>query len=288
MVITSKIDRIYYFKELPFYNKPIEKPKTKCLADINLLAEMPFYKKLSVTKLNQAFKGHAMSYKAEIIERHDPIVQLEVSKSSITDLFSDLLNETKGFKYQITVQVLLKKYKPNGEIEFAPVYFNSVTKLVINHRFKLEESFQEILYMIDAWINNGSGWIIELIESQYINISTYRPLAGSSYIDLPMELKHPRKGLINIKNNDQKCFLWCHVRHINPSKEHPGEIKKIDKRHASSLNYDRIEFPVQEKILERLKQKTIFALMCLVMKMSWFFQFIFLNKNLKTLWICCF
>ena len=73
---------------------------------------------------------------------------------------------------------------------------------MINHRFKLEESFQEILYMIDAWINNGSGWIIESIESQYINISTYRPQAGSSYVDLPIELKHPRKRLVNIKNND--------------------------------------------------------------------------------------
>ena len=78
---------------------------------------------------------------------------------------------------------------------------------MINHRFKLEEYFQEILYIIDAWINEGSGWIIESIESQYINISTYRPLAGSSYIDLPIELRSPRKGLINIKNNDQKCFL---------------------------------------------------------------------------------
>ena len=46
------------------------------------------------------------------------IVQLEASKSSIKDLFNDLLNETKGFKYQITVKVLLKKYKPNEEIEF--------------------------------------------------------------------------------------------------------------------------------------------------------------------------
>ena len=60
--------------------------------------------------------------------------------------------------------------------------------------------------MIDVWINNGSGWIIELIESQYINISTYRPLSGSFYMDLPVELKSPRKGLINIKNKDQKCF----------------------------------------------------------------------------------
>ena len=65
-----------------------------------------------------------MSYRVEIIERKYPIVQLETSKSSIKDLFSNLLNETKGFKYQITVKVLLKKYKLNGEIEFAPVYFN--------------------------------------------------------------------------------------------------------------------------------------------------------------------
>ena len=72
-----------------------------------------------------------MSYKVKIIEQKVPIVQLEASKSSIKDLFSDLLNETKGFKYQITVKVLLKKYKLNGEIEFAPVHFNSVTETVI-------------------------------------------------------------------------------------------------------------------------------------------------------------
>ena len=69
-----------------------------------------------------------MLYKVEIIEKKDPILQLEASKLSIKNLFSDLLNETKGFKYQITVKVLLKKYKLNEEIEFAPVYFNSVTK----------------------------------------------------------------------------------------------------------------------------------------------------------------
>ena len=61
--------------------------------------------------------------------------------------------------------------------------------------------------MIDVWINNGSGWIIELIESQYINISTYRPLSGSSYIDLPVELKSPRKGLINFKRRTKKVFM---------------------------------------------------------------------------------
>ena len=73
--------------------------------------------------------------------RKDPIAKLEASKSSIKDFFNDLLNETKGFKYQITVKVLLKKYKLNGETEFAPVYFNSVTKTVMNHKFRFENSF---------------------------------------------------------------------------------------------------------------------------------------------------
>ena len=63
------------------------------------------------------------------------------------------------------------------------------------------------LHRIDNWINEGSGWIIELIESQCINILTYRPLSRSSYLKLPVELKSPKKGLMNLKNNDQKCFL---------------------------------------------------------------------------------
>ena len=60
--------------------------------------------------------------------------------------------------------------------------------------------------MIDVWINEGSGWIFESVESQYINISTSRRLSGSSYMNLPVELKSSRKGLINIKNKDQNVF----------------------------------------------------------------------------------
>ena len=99
---------------------------------------------------------------------------------------------------------------------------------MINHRFKLENSLQEILYLINVWINEVSDSNVESIESQYINIFTYRPLAGRSYISLRVNLKNPREGLINIKNKNQKCFLWCHVRHISPSNEHSERIRKID------------------------------------------------------------
>ena len=82
---------------------------------------------------------------------------------------------------------------------------------------------------------------------EYINVLTYRPLSGRSYKKLPVELKSPKKGLINIKNNDQKCFLWCHVRHINPVKIHSERITREDKRLVNSLHYDGIEFPVRVK-----------------------------------------
>ena len=105
MTILSNVD---YFKELPFFNVSIEKPKIKRLKNVDLLAELPFYDQLNIIKTDQAFSGYARSYKVEIVERKDLIVQLEASKLSTKDLFSNLINEIKGFKYQITVKVLLK------------------------------------------------------------------------------------------------------------------------------------------------------------------------------------
>ena len=102
-------DVVDYFKELSFYNKYIEKPKVQCLKSINLLSELPFYEELNVIKTNRAFRGYVTSYKVKLVEKKDPIEQLEASKSRIKDLFNDLLNETKGFKYQITLKVVLKK-----------------------------------------------------------------------------------------------------------------------------------------------------------------------------------
>ena len=149
-----------YFEEIAFYDTHIDKPKIKPLKNIVLLSKLPFYEELNVIKTDLAFKGYAMSCKVELVEKKDPLIQLEASKSSIKDLFNDLLDESKGFKYQITEKNLAIKYK-GTEIEFFPVYFNSSTKTVINHKFGLDKSFQEILYRIDNWFNECSGWIIE-------------------------------------------------------------------------------------------------------------------------------
>ena len=109
---------------------------------IDLLSELSFNEELNVIKTNRAFKGCAANCKVELVEKKDPIKKLGASKWSIQELFNDLLNETKGFKYQMTLKVTLKKYNTKEEIEFTLVYFNSRTKTVINHKFGIDKSFQ--------------------------------------------------------------------------------------------------------------------------------------------------
>ena len=83
----------------------------------------------------------------------------------------------------------------------------------MNQRY-LNDSFEEILNLLDIWTNEGSGCVIDKIEGLYINVADYEPLLGGSYIPLPKVLNNSMKGLINLKNKDHKCFMWCHVRLI--------------------------------------------------------------------------
>ena len=78
-------------------------------------------------------------------------------------MLNDLLDETNSLNYQIIVKCI--------EIESSPVYFNSTSKTLINHKFDLHTYFLKVLYTFDNYINEGSGWIVESIYSRYIIIS---------------------------------------------------------------------------------------------------------------------
>ena len=80
-------------------------------------------------------------------------------------------------------------------------------------------------------------------------------MIGSTYIELPNKLKNPIKGLINIKNNDNKCFLWCHIKHLNPLKIYPKRITKVDKKMINDLDYEGIKFPVSKKDYCRIESQ---------------------------------
>ena len=159
------------FRDLPFYDIYIEKPKVKKLNNVQLLKELPLYEELSIIKNKAAFSGYGQSYEIEIVDKRDVVVQLKTSEIVIKELFKDLLIELKGFKYRITLAVLLSKMKNSGEIEYSPVYFDSLAKTVVgSSKFGLNQAFQKIIYRLDNWIGNGSGWIIEEIYSQCFSV----------------------------------------------------------------------------------------------------------------------
>ena len=139
---------------------------------------------------------------------------------------------------------------------FKTAYFNSKAKTIINENEineNIQTSNEEILNGITVWLSEGSGWTVESIDDQYINIVRYKPLKGSSYIELPPELKNPVKGLINLQNKDIECFRWCHIRHSNAQEINPKRIKKCDKEHIKNMDYINVIFPVAQKDYRKIE-----------------------------------
>ena len=89
----------------------------------------------------------------------------------------------------------------------------------------------------------GSGWVLTVIESIKLHTAKWDPLNAGSYIDLPPNLKN-KKAIINMKNQDDKCFLWCVLRALNPKNTNPDRIDKDLKSKQDTLNMEGIKYPV--------------------------------------------
>ena len=150
------------------------------MKNFELLRELPFHDDINISRKERAFRRYAETYKVEIINNRNLSNSLSLSKNSIKNLFDTLLREKRAFKYNISVKTTLKKQINDNEFDLKTVYFNSPVKTIINQRYRLNDSFEEILNLLDIWINEGSGCIKDKIEGLYINTSKFEPLAGSS------------------------------------------------------------------------------------------------------------
>ena len=262
--------------------KPIPKPRTD--RPPQLEEHITNVTVPKIKELNQALKGHAKSYGIELQDSLNPLNHFTKIKALVKSHSEDLLKDMKGFKF-IQKDTINSKTGKRVSI-YKTSFFNGKAKIVTkvdDIEPELNMSKQEILNTIDKWVSEGLGWVIDRIDSHYINVTLYKPLNGSSYMELPTELRNPKKGLINLKNKDDKCFKWCHIRHLNPQIEHPLRIKKVDKQMINELNYDGIDFPVSQKHYNKVeKQNSIRINMCLVMKMDNHFLFTSPKRHSKT------
>ena len=232
--------------------KPVPAPRTKK----NAVKKPVPTPRTIIKQTDKALKGFAKSYEINIRNNRDPLVQMQNTRKGAEHRVITLLNEMKGLKYVETLKVTFEKISADVIVEKS-AYFNSTSQTIINEMEiadSLQLSKQNILNKISQWISEGSGWTIKSVDSHYLNIAKYEPMKGSSYIQLPSELRNSAKGLINMKNEDNECFRWCHIRHINPQDKYPQRIKKIDKQYVEKLDYSGVEFPVGVKHYNKIEK----------------------------------
>ena len=210
-----------------------------------------------IKQTDKALKGFAKSYEINIRNNRDPLAQMQNTRNGAERQLTTLLNEMKGLKYVETLKVTFEKISADVIVEKS-AYFNSTSQTIINEmeiNEALQMSKQNILNKIAQWISEGSGWTVQSVDSHYLNIVKYEPMKGSSYIQLPNELRNPKKGLINMKNEDNECFRWCHIRHLNQQDKYPQRIKKSDKEYVNKLDYSGVEFPIAVKHYNRIEKQ---------------------------------
>ena len=142
----------------PFYKQSMKKARVKKLSNCKLLRELPFYDDINISRKERVFKKYAEIYEVEIINKNKSLSDsLSVSKNSIKNSFDKLLREKRGFTYALSTEIIFKKCINDNGHKYSAVYFNSLVKTVINQRYHLNKSFEEILNLLDIWINEMSA-----------------------------------------------------------------------------------------------------------------------------------
>ena len=243
----------------PYYKPEAIEQFSKILKDKKSL-------RVNIVKKRQALRNRVKSFEVVKIEPKDPHKQLYYTTPGVAEELEDILNRDGGMKAQVTLHVLFKKkkieYRDDGQaeevFEYKDAYFNSTAFTILNEYQiidGLDKAAEEINNKIAVWLSEGSGWTIEEIRSHYVNIVKYLPLRGSSYIQLPKELRNSMCGLINLQNKDDKCLLWSLVRHLNPRKKNPQRITKDDMEFAKRLDFSGITFPVTINQINRIEKQ---------------------------------
>ena len=229
---------IRYFENNNLYKppRPIPAPRTKKQQPQPQPQPIP-PPRTKITEKSKALTGYTKSYEIAIKNDKDVLEQLQNTRLATSRFLEKILNQNKGSKFVETIVVNFEKLK-NGETEEEMAYFNSKAQIIMNVsdiKPNLEISQETIMNDIGECLKQGSFWTIDGVLEHYFSVVNYKPLEGKSYIPLPKELQNSLKGLINLKNEDNECFRWCHIRHLNPQKVHPEHIKKkTDKKFSKN------------------------------------------------------
>ena len=210
-------------------------------------------------KKNTAFKNNAIVYKLKVLNPDDPLNQMMLLNTRKTYLLDKRLNLLKGIKCNETLEVKFEKLGSEGVMIEKSFSFTSKPQVIMNKN-DIESALQnmrsEIEDRIDCFTMEGSGWAVIGVLNHDLHVNKYDPLAARSYIPLPSEIQN-KKATINIQNSDDKCYIYCLGRALDPTPE-KKKLERVSshlKKVCETLGLSNIKTPVNVQDLPNIERQ---------------------------------
>ena len=210
-------------------------------------------------KEKSALKNYAVKYVIKGEPLYGPAEFLQIAKPYVINIMAS----NRNIKTKLYLNCYMTRTDSDGFTVIKKFAFHSVGQKIITEATDVNEIYGEMLDEIEEEIQKveqaeGSGWVFLEVENLTLHTDIWDPIKASSYIDLPKELKN-KKAIINMKNEDNnKCFLWCVLRALNPSKDkHPSRIDEDLKSKENTLNMEGIAYPVSLKDINRFEKQNL-------------------------------
>ena len=207
-------------------------------------------------KEKSAFKGFTTQYVIKGSPDYDTTTFLTIAKPWVINI----MDKNRNIKARLYLNCLMKRTDPDGFTVIKKFRFHSIGQKIITESTDPHEIYNEMFNEIEEEVQKvehaeGSGWVFVEVENLTLCTDIWDPIKGSSYIDLPKELKN-KKAIINMKNKDNnKCFLWSVLRGLNPKNKDAEKIDKDLKSKENTLNMEGIAYPVDLKDIKRFEKQ---------------------------------
>ena len=188
-------------------------------------------------------------------ERYDLLVFFANVRSQIRRNIERRAREMGGIKWNLCVQVEMQR-DDGGNVTISSPYFRSLTYKTLSYddfdEHDLNESLQKIFASLQEYMREGSGWYVNKVLKLEVHSVIYKPIHGSAFLHLPESLARSR-SVLNIQNEDNKCFVYCLLAYLHPAKNEPESVKHY-LPYQHELNMRGINFPVTLAEIKKVEQ----------------------------------
>ena len=245
-----------YIKNLKSYNISADRLKklTKQLERKEKKAEEERNRIFTPIREASAFKNYTNQYVMYNTKaNYEPLEFLEYAKPAILNIF----NSNRNIKTILYLHCLMDRIAITGDKVTKEFAFHSTGLKLVLEETNESELYKEMVDEIDEEIHNvqnaeGSGWIFLKVIKLVLHTTKWEPLYGSSYMPLDPYLAN-KKAIINMQNEDDKCFMWSVLRALNPKDKNAERIDKDLKSKQDTINMDGIRYPVNLKAIDRFE-----------------------------------